>query len=167
MRKGFSLWIRALGRLVDERNRGSKISWHCPWKRCQGARIFRALSMRRSKIVFLVRCQWHRMHLKKYKLLCEFAFIFEKAEAFNQGPRTNVLINKKDGRKWRNTIPLRQIKLFTERCALNLLWRHTGTVTIHGSRCPYNSLHNNSLQHNSLHHYSLHNNLLLQHFATD
>jgi hypothetical protein len=30
MRNGFSPWIRALG--FDEKNRGSKISWHCPFK---------------------------------------------------------------------------------------------------------------------------------------
>jgi hypothetical protein len=33
MQNGFSPWIRVLGGLFAEKNRGSKISWHCPFKR--------------------------------------------------------------------------------------------------------------------------------------
>jgi hypothetical protein len=32
MRNGFRPWIRALGVIDDEKNRGSKISCHCPFK---------------------------------------------------------------------------------------------------------------------------------------
>jgi hypothetical protein len=32
MQNGYRPWIRALGGLFDEKNRGSKISWHCPFK---------------------------------------------------------------------------------------------------------------------------------------
>jgi hypothetical protein len=28
-----------------------------------------------------MRCQWHRMHFKKFEYICEFEFIFEKALA--------------------------------------------------------------------------------------
>jgi hypothetical protein len=33
LRNGFRPWIRALGGIVWWENRGSKISWHCPFKR--------------------------------------------------------------------------------------------------------------------------------------
>jgi hypothetical protein len=46
------------------------------------------------------------MHLKKFEILREFEFIFEKALAPYARPRTDVLMKKSEGRKSRITVPL-------------------------------------------------------------
>jgi hypothetical protein len=38
---GFSPWIRALGRIIWWKNRGAKISWHCPFKHSEWGRIWK------------------------------------------------------------------------------------------------------------------------------
>jgi hypothetical protein len=59
-----------------------------------------------------MRCQWHCMHFKKFEYLREFEFIFEKALAPYQAPRTDVLMKKTEGRKSRDTVPLKCSEIF-------------------------------------------------------
>jgi hypothetical protein len=44
----------------------------------------------------------------------EFEFIFEKALAPNQGPRTNGLMKKNEGRKSCDTVPLMPLVLISQ-----------------------------------------------------
>jgi hypothetical protein len=66
MWNGFSPWIRALGGLIDEKNRGSKISWHCPFK-------LKCLLVLNLKILYLkMFSDWHDWKLFRYKTLSAF-----------------------------------------------------------------------------------------------
>jgi hypothetical protein len=53
------------------------------------------------------------MHFKNFEYLREFEFIFEKALAPYQEPRTDVLMKKTKGRKSRDTVPLTAHVVYT------------------------------------------------------
>jgi hypothetical protein len=66
------------------------------------------------------------MHFKKFEYLCEFELIFGKALALNQGPRTDVLMKKTQGRKSRDTVPLKRPSVDHNLCAMDKSVIHTG-----------------------------------------
>jgi hypothetical protein len=68
MQNSFSPWIRGPRGTVKRKNRGSKISWHCPFHR------YMVLFFRKLTILYVYRIYWISVHSFFYYFICYFCY---------------------------------------------------------------------------------------------